>query len=67
VSLHDVFESSQTGVDKGHNTEGYFRATGIRPHCLATVNLRGASLAPGMFNERRLPTPKPFGGSCRAI
>jgi pilus assembly protein CpaF len=62
VSMHDIFEFAQTGVDKGYNAEGYFRATGIRPHCLQKVNLRGGSLAPGLFNERRLPMPKALGG-----
>jgi pilus assembly protein CpaF len=58
VSMHDIFEFAQTGVDKDYVVEGYFRTTGIRPNCLQKLNLRGASVAPGLFNERRLLTQK---------
>jgi pilus assembly protein CpaF len=61
VSMHDLFEYSQTGVDKDYNVEGFFRATGIRPQCLQKMNLRGANLQPALFNERRLQTQKPRG------
>ena len=42
VSMHDIFEYSQTGVDKDYVVEGYFRATGLHPQCLQKLNLRGA-------------------------
>jgi pilus assembly protein CpaF len=58
VSMHDIFEYSQTGVDKDYVVEGYFRATGLRPQCLQKLNLRGANLPQGLFNERRLQTMK---------
>jgi pilus assembly protein CpaF len=61
VSMHDLFEYTQTGVDKDYVVEGFFRATGIRPHCLNKLTLRGANLPPGLFNERRLQTQKTRG------
>jgi pilus assembly protein CpaF len=54
VSMHDVFDFVQTGIDKFSAAEGYFRATGIRPHLLRKLNARGSALPTEMFMERRL-------------
>ncbi|MFL5245751.1 MAG: CpaF family protein [Gemmataceae bacterium] len=58
VSMHDLFEFVQTGVDKYNAVEGYFRATGIRPQLLKKLNARGAALPIELFMERRLQSPK---------
>ena len=54
VSMHDLFGFVQTGTGASGGVEGYFRATGVRPNCLKTLNVRGVSMAPDFFSERRL-------------
>jgi pilus assembly protein CpaF len=59
ISMHDVFGFVQTGMDANQSAEGYFHATGVRPKCLKTLNVRGAGLPPEFFSERRLQvTPR---------
>jgi pilus assembly protein CpaF len=65
VSMHPVFEFLQTGVDAAGAAAGYFRATGIRPKCLAKMQIRGANLPPQMFAERVLHAKKDAGGPRR--
>jgi pilus assembly protein CpaF len=59
VSMHDLFEYVQTGIDESHVVEGYFRATGIRPQCLHKLMVRGAKLPVELFADRRLQTQRP--------
>ncbi len=54
ISMHDIFGFVQTGTNASGGVEGYFRATGVRPNCLKTLNVRGVSLAADFFSERRL-------------
>jgi pilus assembly protein CpaF len=54
ISMHDLFSFVQTGISANLGTEGYFQATGIRPHLLNKLKTRGADLKPEMFFERRL-------------
>jgi pilus assembly protein CpaF len=56
VSMHDLFEYVQTGIDESQVVEGYFRATGIRPQCLHKLTVRGAKLPVELFADRRLQT-----------
>jgi pilus assembly protein CpaF len=58
VSMHDLFEYVQTGVDESHVVEGYFRATGIRPQCLHKLMVRGTKLPVELFADRRLQTKR---------
>lgn len=58
VSMHDLFEFVQTGVDRERNAEGYFRVTGMRPKCLGRMNTHGAGLGFELFQERRLQVPR---------
>jgi pilus assembly protein CpaF len=59
VSMHNLFEYIQTGIDESHVVEGYFRATGIRPQCLHKLMVRGAKLPVEMFADRQLQTQRP--------
>jgi pilus assembly protein CpaF len=54
ISMHDIFEFVQTGVDHEQFAEGYFRATGIRPQCIKKLGIRGANVPVELFTERRL-------------
>jgi pilus assembly protein CpaF len=61
VSMHDIFQFVQTGLNSNQTAEGYFRATGIRPQCLAKLTARGANLPMDLFMERRLQSGKSQG------
>ena len=41
ISMHDLFGFKQTGVDDDRVAQGYFYATGIRPHCLERLEIAG--------------------------
>jgi pilus assembly protein CpaF len=54
VSMHDIFEFRQTGLDEERIAQGYFLATGIRPQCLGKLEACGVSLPSDMFERRVL-------------
>jgi pilus assembly protein CpaF len=56
VSMHDIFEFKQTGLDEDRVAQGYFTATGLRPHCLAKLEACGVPLPTALF-ERRILKP----------
>jgi pilus assembly protein CpaF len=53
-TMHDLFVFKQTGVDEQRRAQGYFHATGIRPHCLQRLAALGTALPPEMFERRML-------------
>jgi pilus assembly protein CpaF len=58
ISMHDLFEYVQTGVDERFGSEGRFRPTGIRPQCLARLAARGVSLPSEMFVDQNPQAPR---------
>jgi pilus assembly protein CpaF len=54
ISMHDLFEFVQTGLDEKRVAQGHFRATGMRPECLAKLEACGVGLPPEMFERRKL-------------
>jgi pilus assembly protein CpaF len=54
VSMHDVFGFKQTGVDEDRRAQGYFFASGMRPHCLERLETSGYPLSPRLFERRML-------------
>ena len=54
LSMHDIFEYKQTGLDDNRVAQGYFAATGIRPQCLAKLEASGVPLPVEMFERRIL-------------
>jgi pilus assembly protein CpaF len=58
ISMHELFDFVQTGVDADQVAVGRFRASGIRPRWLGKLQARGAKLSPQMFAERTLFTQK---------
>jgi len=58
VSMHDLFGFKQTGVDDGRNAQGYFYASGLRPHCLERLEIAGARLPIELFERRILDEKK---------
>jgi pilus assembly protein CpaF len=57
VSMHDIFEFVQTGIDKDNVAGGYFRTTGNRPYLLKRLAARGFALPVELFREGRLQNP----------
>jgi pilus assembly protein CpaF len=54
ISLHDVFEFKQTGVDENYVAQGHFVANGIRPVCLERLAACGAKVPVEIFERRIL-------------
>ena len=54
ISMHDIFEFRQTVLDEDRRAIGYFKATGIRPHCLERIERAGGPLSTSLFEPRVL-------------
>jgi pilus assembly protein CpaF len=54
ISMHDLFEFKQTGLDANKVAMGYFATTGIRPALLDRIEAHGISLPAEMFEKRVL-------------
>lgn len=57
ISTHDIFAFKQTGVDEHGVAQGYYYATGMRPHCLDRLISAGIPVRYELFKERYLTTP----------
>lgn len=54
ISMHDIFEYKQTGLDEHRMVQGYYAATGIRPHLLHKLETSGAGLPVELFERKIL-------------
>jgi pilus assembly protein CpaF len=54
ISMHDLFEFRQTGLDEKRVAKGYFSTTGMRPLLQDRLEAHGVSLPPEMFEKRIL-------------
>jgi pilus assembly protein CpaF len=54
ISMHDLFTFAQTGADSSQAVQGYFRATGIRPHCMNKLMVAGTGMSAELFADRPL-------------
>lgn len=54
ISMHDLFEFRQTGLDANRVAKGYFCTTGMRPILQDRLESHGVSLPPEMFEKRVL-------------
>ncbi len=54
MSMHDLFGFKQTGVDEHRVAQGYFFASGIRPHCLERLEVSGNAVPIELFERRIL-------------
>jgi pilus assembly protein CpaF len=55
ITMHDLFEFKQTGVNEDRIAQGYFATTGVRPHCHEKLASAGEEMAPDVFEQRILP------------
>lgn len=56
IMMQDLFSFKQTGVDEQRRAQGYFHATGLRPHYMERLASCGVELPLELF-ERRILTP----------
>jgi pilus assembly protein CpaF len=54
ISMHDLFEFKQIGLDENRVAKGYFCATGLRPNLLSRLEAYGVSVPVEMFEKRIL-------------
>jgi pilus assembly protein CpaF len=54
ITMHDIFEFQQTGLDENRVAMGHFVATGIRPHVMQKLHNSGIDLPLEMFERRVL-------------
>jgi pilus assembly protein CpaF len=54
VSMQDIFEFVQLGVDEQRRAKGYFNATGLRPECMKKLHAAGEDLPIELFERRKL-------------
>ncbi|MDP4126636.1 MAG: CpaF family protein [Bacillota bacterium] len=50
IVLQDIFRFEQTGIDKQGKVQGYYRATGIRPHFMDKLISAGQVLPDDLFS-----------------
>jgi pilus assembly protein CpaF len=54
ISMHDVFEFRQLGLDENRRAIGQFWASGLRPHCLKRLEAVGVHVPVELFEGRVL-------------
>ncbi len=54
VSLQDIFEFKQTGLDENRVAQGHFLANGIRPACMGKLEACGVPVPIEIFERRKL-------------
>jgi pilus assembly protein CpaF len=52
ISMHDLFQFEQNGVDADGHATGRFVATGLRPRCAERIENRGINLPSDLFTRR---------------
>lgn len=52
ISMQDIFEFKQTGLDENRVAQGHFVANGIRPACLAKLQACGVPVPVEIFERR---------------
>lgn len=54
ITLQEIFNYKQTGIDPNGNVIGAFHATGVRPKFLERLTAFGVKLPDDMFNPARV-------------
>jgi len=54
ISMQDIFEFKQTGLDENRIAQGHFVANGIRPACLAKLQACGVPVPVEIFERRTM-------------
>jgi pilus assembly protein CpaF len=69
VSMHDIFQYEQTGLNDDMEVQGHFQATGIRPQVLARLQRCGVEMPLSAFERgrREIDRMDAFGVESRAL
>jgi len=62
ITMHDLFTYQQTGVNEERVAQGFFSASGVRPHCLERIISAGVPMPTDLF-EGRILTCHHHGGA----
>jgi pilus assembly protein CpaF len=54
ITTQDLFEYVIEGLDADGKVRGYFRCTGIRPHCMEQIAAAGGEFPSNFFTQRKL-------------
>jgi pilus assembly protein CpaF len=54
LTMHDIFEFTQTSLDANRRAQGFFSATGMRPMCLERLKSAGIDVSTQLFEKRIL-------------
>ncbi len=54
ITMQEIYSFSQTGVASDGMVQGYFSATGVRPHFMQRLKSFGLSLPDGTFDQSRI-------------
>jgi pilus assembly protein CpaF len=54
ITTQDLFEYVIEGLDNDGKVRGYFRCTGIRPHCMEQIAASGGEFSNNFFTQRKL-------------
>ncbi len=54
ITTQDLFEYVIEGLDSDGKVRGYFRCTGIRPHCMEQIAASGSEFPASFFVQRKL-------------
>ncbi len=54
ITTQDLFEYVVEGLDNDGKVRGYFRCTGIRPHCMEQIAAAGGEFPASFFTQRKL-------------
>ncbi|MBI1390665.1 MAG: ATP-binding cassette domain-containing protein [bacterium] len=49
ITMQDIFEFEQRGVDENGGVHGAFKSTGVRPRCMKRFEAAGLRLSPSLF------------------
>jgi len=54
ITTQDIFEYVIEGLDTDGKVRGYFRCTGIRPHCMEALEAAGCEFPSNFFSQRKV-------------
>ncbi len=54
ITMQEIYSFMQTGVTSDGTVQGYFSATGVRPHFMQKLKSFGLSLPDGTFDQSRI-------------
>jgi len=54
ITTQDLFEYVIEGLETDGKVRGYFRCTGIRPHCMEQIAASGGEFSSAFFSQRKL-------------